>query len=168
MRSTFRLGVLFYFCFSISHFYLFAEINEDQKDEIRKIVFEHLFKNNESVLQNTAAAYCVSIEGERDPSRKLIEKLRKAFPLVKIGSDCELAPSVDGGKSDPVGYVVDKKTKKKAILFEIQEIQSKGASEVIVVGSYSEYSLSSATHRITLKKEKSKWKVAEDKIISIA
>lgn len=167
MKAIFLFSFSCYLFFSSQHS-LFAAISEDQKDEIRKTVFEYLFKNNESILQNKAAAYCLSIEGERDPSSKLLKKLRKVSPLVKKWSDCELVPSVDGGKVDVVGYVVDRKTKKKAISFEIYEIKWNEPNDVIVIGGYSEYSLSSSTHRYTVRKEGPKWKVVEDTLDSIA
>jgi len=133
-----------------------------QEDDVREAVFRWQFEHNASYQQRDAGVYFLEVgEKEGDPSDEFIKRFAGNKPPVRKRSEC----SVNMRRS--VG-VSDKKTGEKGLILSIRKIEWKSDTEVDVQGGYYEHGLSSSGNTYTLKKEKGKWKVTNDKLRGIS
>jgi hypothetical protein len=63
---------------------------------------------------------------------------------------------------------LDKKTGEQGLLFHITSIKCKSDAQVEVEGGYYEAGLSASGNIYTLKNERGKWKVTNDKLVEIS
>lgn len=129
---------------------------DSQTDDIREAVLRWQFTHNASGQQTNAQVYFVKV-GEKggDPTDEFMKRFADHKPPVRKVS----ARSASAGKG-----VLDKKTEEKGLVFSVTSIKWKSDTEVDVSGGYYEAGLSASGNTYTLKKEKGKWKVTEDKM----
>jgi len=131
-----------------------------QEDDIREAVFRWQFDHNLSGQQKKAKVYFLSV-GDKygDPSDEFIKRFADNKAPVRKRSEC----TVDAGKG-----VLDKKTGEQGLIFNVTRIQWKSDTEVEVEGGYYEAGLSASGNIYTLKNERGKWKVTNDKLVEIS
>jgi hypothetical protein len=129
---------------------------ENQTGDIREAVFRWQFDHNASGQQKKAQVYFLEI-GQKggDPSDEFMKRFVDHKPPVRKVSAC----SADAGKG-----VLDKTTGEKGLIFRVTSIDWKSDTEVDVQGGYYEAGESASGNTYTLKKEKGKWKVTNDKM----
>jgi hypothetical protein len=133
---------------------------ESQTDDIREAVFRWQFDHNASGQQKKAQAYFLGVDDkDADPTDEFMKRFADHKPPVRKASAC----SADAGKG-----VRDKKTGEKGLIFRVRKIEWKSDTEVAVKGGYYEAGLSASSNTYTVKKEKGKWKVTNDKMDSIS
>lgn len=136
------------------------KIRESQADDIREAVFRWQFDHNASGVQKKAQAYFLEV-GEKggDPTEDLLKRFTDHKPPVRKVSAC--TASADKG-------VLDKKTGERGLIFRITRIEWRSDSEVDVIGGYYEAGESGSGNTYTVKKEKGRWKVTNDKMHRIS
>jgi hypothetical protein len=151
---------------------------EKHVDDIRESVFRYQFENTDEALVNKNTSdiiYFISIGGVKrnqykdvDPSDSFMERFKSNIPLVKKVSRCTtdiliiLMDKKTGEKK--VIEVSDKETRRKGLIFRVNDITWLSDSEVLVEGSYFAGNLAGSgnTYRVILKD--GKWVVVEDTI----
>jgi hypothetical protein len=133
---------------------------QSQEDDIREAVFRWQFDHNVSGQQKKAKVYFLAV-GEKysDPSDQFIKRFADNKPPVRKRSEC----TADAGKG-----VLDKKTGEQGLLFHVTSIKWKSDAQVEVEGGYYEAGLSASGNIYTLKNERGKWKVTNDKLVEIS
>ncbi len=120
--------------------------------------FRHMFTDNASGGQSAVAAFCISVgkSGQEmavnpilDPSPELLSRLADVRPNVLPGSGCAWTDVA----------IVEKKSRKHALLFAITEILCSSASKCEVKGGYLEGNLSSSGNTYVVERNKDVWKV---------
>ena len=157
MKSTATLFLLFAFA---SLGLGAADGRQSQEDDIREAAFRWQFDHNVSGQQKKAKVYFLAVgEKSADPSDEFIKRFADNKPPVRKRSEC----SADPGKG-----VLDKKTGGQGLMFLVTSIKWNSDTEVEVKGGYYESGRSASGNTYTLKKEKGKWKVTNDKLDEIA
>jgi len=128
---------------------------KNEEDDIREAVFRWQFEHNASGQQQKAEAYFLQVGEKGDPSDAFMERFAKHKPPVRKGSACT---------ADMAKGVLDKNTGEKGLIFRVTSIDWKSDSEVNVKGGYYEAGLSASANTYTVKKEKGKWRVTNDKM----
>jgi hypothetical protein len=132
------------------------QARESQTDDIREAVFRWQFDHNASGQQANTYVYFLAVgEKDGDPSDEFIKRFSGHKPSVRKVSAC----SADARKG-----VLDKKTGERGLIFRIRSIDWKSDTEVDAQGGYYEAGDSASGNTYTLKKEKGKWKVTNDKM----
>jgi hypothetical protein len=147
----------FFLLFAFTSLGLAADKTRDsQTDDIREAVFRWQFDHNASGQQTNAQVYFLEV-GEKggDPTDEFMKRFADHKPSVRKVS----ASSASAGKG-----VLDKKTGEKGLIFRVTSIEWKSDTEVDVSGGYYEAGLSASGNTYTLKKDKGKWKVTNDKM----
>ncbi len=96
--------------------------------------------------------YYLKIEGKKDPSGPLMEKLSDLGVQIRKASDCFIFDK-DGS------IVLDKVTKKQGILFSISKLKWTSKDEVKFGGYDHEGNMGAFGCTYTLKREDGKWKM---------
>jgi hypothetical protein len=131
-----------------------------QEDDIREAVFRWQFNHNASGQQWTASAYFLEVnQGDGEPSDEFMRRFADHKPPARKKSACRT--SFREG-------VVDKKTGGKGLIFSVTSMIWISDTEVVVAGGYYEANLSASWNTYTLKKDKGKWKVTNDKLEGIS
>jgi len=112
--------------------------------------------HNGSGQQRNAEVYFLEV-GEKgaDPTDEFMKRFADQKPPVRKVSAC----TASAGKG-----VLDKKTGQKGLIFRITSIEWKSDKKIDVRGGYYEAGLSASGNTYTVKKEKGKWKVTNDKM----
>ncbi len=133
---------------------------EAQADDVLETALRYKFAHNGSGLQNKATAYFVALgDKASDPSDDLINRFVRHTPPVRKVSGC---------RYEEGGFVFDRATGKKGLLFRIKGITWKSDTEAEVQIGYYEQGLSADWSTYALSKEKGKWKVTGTKLNSIS
>ena len=130
-----------------------AQTNLPAALDIAEAVFRYQFEHNASGVKTNAAAYFISIKGQ-DLTDAFMKKFEGHQPPVKRAS--ESASKSNG--------VVDPTTGMPAVVFGIEQIRLISPEEAIVEGGYFEGGLSSSGNTFTVRREKGKWIVTQDKM----
>lgn len=152
---------------------------EKHVDDIRESVFRYQFENigKTYITKNPDIIYFISIRGLKhnqykdiDPSDSFMGRFKSHVPLVKKVSQCTdeiddilvITDKETGEKK--VIEVSDKETRRKGLIFRVNDITWLSDSEVLVEGSYFAGNLAGSgnTYRVILKD--GKWVVVEDTI----
>lgn len=131
---------------------------EAQAQDVLEAALRYKFAHNGSGLQNRATAYFISLGGS-DPSDEFIKRFVGHAPPVRKASACRY----EGG-----GFVLDRATGRKGLLFSTEGVTWKSDTEVQVALGYYEQGLSADWCTYTLRKEKGKWKVTDTRLNSIS
>jgi hypothetical protein len=128
------------------------EIKLSEEDSVYEAAFRIMLgrwlSDNAARYQN----YYLKIEGKKDPSDALMEKLSDLGLPVRKGSECFIS-----GKDGSI--VLDKSTKKQGILFSVSKLKWISRDEV-KFGSYDhEGNMAAFGCTYTLKREDGKWKL---------
>jgi hypothetical protein len=132
-----------------------------QEDDIREAVFRCQFASNNT---STAEVFFLSIgEGKKgsdifDASHDPSDNFTKRFVGLKVPVR-KASASIFGR---PQGWVVDKHSGKRGILFSVKTIKRVSDAEVQVEGSLTAGMLAAGGHTYTVKMEKGKWKVTKE------
>ena len=133
---------------------------EAQTDDVLEAALRYKFAHNGSGLQNKGTAYFVSLgDKANDPSDDFIKRFARHTPPVRKVSGC---------RYDNGGFVLDRETGKKGLLFRIKGVTWKSDTEAKVEIGYYEQGLSADWSTYALSKEKGKWKVTDTKLNSIS
>jgi hypothetical protein len=130
-----------------------------EEDQIREVVFRYQFEFNASGLGKSAYAYYLSIEGNDDPSPKLLKQFEGYLPQVKPVSASELEPGT--------AQVIDRETGLPGLIFWIGEVRWLSNYEVEVEGGYEEASESGSVNIFRLEKKGDRWEVVEAQMLLI-
>jgi len=138
----------------------------EQENDIREAVFRYQFAHNASASEfvgKNDVFYFLgfgSLEDKntKDPSDKFIRRFENNIPPVRKASQCEISQTED----KEYGSIKDKETKKKGLLFLIEDIYWVADKEVRVDGEYFHDGLASSGNTYRLKKKGNKWIVVED------
>ena len=135
-------------------------------DQVRLLVFQELLKPwlpepraDQSAF--LAKAFYFQIENKKDPSKELLGALAKArLPFREASRSFISRP--DGS------IVLDKKTRKRGILFTIYKLSWKGKNEAVVSAGNYEGNMSAFECTYLLKRDESLWRLvsAENCMIS--
>ncbi len=128
------------------------------EDAVREAAFRHLFANNASGKQQSAAVYFLSVEGA-DPSAALLARFSGHSPPVRQASRC--APDPDTG-------VRDEDTGESGLLFSVDDVAFETPDRAVVGTRYYEAGLSAATYRTTLVRRGGEWVVTDHEMLSIS
>ncbi len=157
MKTFVQLILVLAFC---SLGFAADKTRQSQEEDIYEAVFRWQFEHNVSGQQKTAQVYFVAV-GEKygDPSDEFMKRFAGNKPPVRKRSEC----SADVGKG-----VLDKKTGERGLLFHVTRIKWKSETEVEAKGGYYEAGRSASGNIYTLKKNKGKWTVTNDKLVEIS
>jgi hypothetical protein len=128
-----------------------------QEDDIRETVFRHQFDHNASGQQKRAHAYCLAIlvgNEQSDPLDQFIKRFAHHKSPVRKASACHW-DSIE---------VVDKRTGRPALIFQVSRITWISDTEVTVDGGYEEGNVSSSGNTYTVTKRNGKWEVTHDQM----
>jgi hypothetical protein len=129
---------------------------------IREATFRYQFSNNHSGLKQSASHYYLAIRignTDSDPDDTFMARFVGNIPSVRKVSECKTSLSKG---------VIDRRTGKRGLIFNTEEITWVSDSEVKVSGGYLEASLSSSSNTYHLKKVDGKWKVTRDDLDRIS
>jgi hypothetical protein len=133
---------------------------ENQTNDIREAVFRWQFDNNASGQQTNAQVYFLEIgTNGGDPADEFMKRFAEHKPPVRKKSECS---------ADIRNGVLDKKTGEHGLIFRVWSIKWNSDTEVEARGGYYEGGRSASSNIYTLKLEKSKWKVINDKLVTIS
>jgi hypothetical protein len=128
--------------------------------DVLATALRHKFAHNGSGLQNKAVAYFITIgDKDSDPSDDLIRRFVPHVPPVRKGSAC---------RHDEGGFVFDRASGKKGLLFRTRDIKWISDIEAVVQIGYYEQGLSADWSTYTLKKDKGRWTVSATKLEMIS
>jgi hypothetical protein len=131
---------------------------QKEADDIREVVFRYQIATNEV---SKAKVYFLSIGlGEKgrdmfDASHDPSADFMKRFDDLKAPIQKASASTF----SSPDGWVVEKRSGKRGVLFEIRSVKWISETEVEVEGGFAAGMLYARGFTYTVKKEKSKWSV---------
>jgi hypothetical protein len=130
-----------------------------QQENIREAAFRYLFHHNASGLQQTARAFCLSIQ-ERDPTPAFLERFHDERISVLPLSAC----SQEGWRGVHV-----RKSGDEAIWFDLAAQPYWSTNfEVFIDGSYYEAPLSSAGYTWRLVRHNISWGIASGRMLWIS
>jgi hypothetical protein len=166
-----HIKIIWLFCYLVfSHGIAFAADSTEspisnrrqQEDDIRETIFRYQFAENGV---QAAEVYFLSVptgkekgdifNASRNPSDEFVERFANLKPPVKKASASRF-----GG---PSGWVVDKQSGKRGVLFNTGSIQWISETEVEVEGSFYAGMLYARGYTYTVKKAEGKWKVTKSK-----
>jgi hypothetical protein len=128
---------------------------EGQESDIREAVFRWQFDHDAATQQK---AYFIQVgEKGEDPPEDLMKRFTGNKPPVRKGSQCTI---LKGN-----GLVVAKDTGEPGRLFRVETIGWKSDTEVEVRGGYYQSSRGASGNIYTVKKEKGRWRVTNDKVV---
>ena len=122
---------------------------QSQEDDIREVIFRHLFGHNASGQQKNGAVYFLSLGKDKYPSKEFLARFKEHKPIVKSEKDSIIK---DGG-------VVDKQSGKSGLRFSVEQVKWINEKQIEAYGTYYEGNLSSAGYTYQLAKENGKWVV---------
>lgn len=128
--------------------------SDEVKGNIRFALANYIFENNASGGQQNVEYYFLAIDGG-DPSEEFIARFANRKPIV-LPSSLAVA-SADKG-------VLHKETKKRGLIFSIDDIEWVSDTEVKVSWGYYEAGLSASGNTATLQLEGKEWKVTGDQM----
>ena len=129
---------------------------QSREDDVREAVFRWQIAQHDSGQQTEPRIFFLQVgEKDGDPTDEFIKRFADIKPPVQKGSDCSVSVSTGA---------LDKKTGKRGLIFRVRSIVWKSDTEAEVKGGYYEGGRSASGNTFTLKKEKDKWKVTNDKM----
>ncbi len=132
------------------------DARQSREDDVREAVFRWQIAQHDSGQQIEPRIFFLQVgEKDGDPTDEFIKRFADIKPPVQKGSECRVSVSTGA---------LDKKTGKRGLIFRVRSIVWKSDTEVEVKGGYYEGGRSASGNTYTLKKEKEKWKVTNDKM----
>ena len=128
------------------------------EQNIREAVFRYQFEHNASGQQQQAKIYFLSLGERRSPRDDFMSRFKGHKPPVR---------KVSGALVNSLG-VVEKKTGRRGLLFQVTGIRWLGQNEVEVEGGYFESGHSASTNVYKVSRENGKWVVKEDRMREIS
>ena len=114
-------------------------------------VYESVIRYQIKSWKLAASTFCIKVD-RADADEALLSRLR---PLpVKAASECK-----ETSGETPIMRVVDKKTKKNSVIFDVEAIRRLNESEIDVEGGYLCGSLCMASGSYRFRREESGWRV---------
>lgn len=130
-------------------------ITAADEDNLREVVFRHLFDHNASGQQKKAQVYCLQIENKRDPSAELLRRFVNHEPRLKQAALCTFKRGAEGGG-------VQDDTGARGLIFRVDSIRRTGPDTAVLEGGYFETGLSASGNVYELAKEGRRWVVKKD------
>ncbi len=160
-KATFIVALSLIFCTNCNR----IPQSDQELDDVREAIFRYQFTNNKSYMQSSAPAFCLLIENEQSPGLDLLNRFNGSQPPVKGMQDCERKPPENG---HAIGVVIDRTTRRQALLFRIQELQFIDDENVEGKGGYFENGTSGSVSLYRSTKRDGKWVITEEKLIAIS
>jgi hypothetical protein len=125
------------------------------EEEVREVVFRHLFMHNHSGMQQSARIYCLALDpGPTDPGASLIARFQGEATPIKPVSACSLS-AIDGVKELSTGN--------HGLIFRVGPITWINSTNAEVEGGYYEGGDSASSGKYSVVKEKGSWHVTQVK-----
>ncbi len=137
----------------------------EQENVIRRIVFNHLFKQASTDINDSIDVYCLVLERGKEPNRAFIDDFSIESVKVTTKSDCIVDSSENSNFKD---LVIDKNTGKRGVIFFITEIRWAGNSKVHVKAGYDSGVMSGATFLYDVEKKPGTWTIKKSKRLKVA
>ena len=140
---------------------------QEQEDDIREAVFRYQFATNEV---SKAEVYFLSVglgkaghiifDASHDPSDAFVKRFADSKPIVKKASASDFG--------SPSGWVADKRSGKRGVLFCARTIKWVSETEVEVNGGFVAGMMYARDFTYTLVKEKGKWRIKRSELTGLS
>ena len=151
MKTLVTLLLFLSLCFAST-----AADRATQTDDIRETVFRYQFPKNvrDDSIVLFISVYDSTTKKRSDPSPEFMKRFAQHRPRVLKAS---------GAATDPQQCVIDPKTGKKSVIWEVGEIVWKSENEVEVSGGYAGGPFSGSWSTYFLRKKNGQWAVERDR-----
>jgi hypothetical protein len=129
--------------------------NDKAIENVQETVFRYQFGR-------PADFYCIALFNEQDPSDEFMQRFINNNPPVKKYSECRI------GTETRLYDLRDSVSGKPPIFFSIRSVSLKMWKKAEVHANWSRGPVFGEAHRYLLRYDNGKWKVIEDKIISVS
>jgi hypothetical protein len=123
-------------------------------EDIREVLFIYMMGNNASGAQQNAKFYCLSVEGDADPSAELLDRSAGHRPPVLAASSC--SPSPQG--------VTTRGVTGTGLIFRISSIVLDRPDHATADGGYFEAGLSASGNTYELELQSDGWHVVSNQM----
>lgn len=118
-------------------------LTPEEKLKVERIVFSHLFENNNSQAQNSSSYSFIGVSNT-DPSQKLLESFSDHVPKVKPISKAKI-PTEWG-----IPVTIQDDSTKSGVVYKINYITKRLDGKIYIEASYFEAYMSSASYTYLL------------------
>jgi len=123
-------------------------------EDIREALFLYIMDNNASGAQQSAKFYCLSIEGDADPSAELLDRFTDHRPPVLAASSCSASPR----------GVTTRGVTGTGLMFNISSIVLDRPDHATANGGYFEAGLSASGNTYELELQSDGWHVVSNQM----